>query len=216
MRKPRINVRMEHVKRKGDRRAKDRRKPPCGCGGFWQEGAFVHAETCVRESFSKSPVFDGNPALVDNEKLAKAMGVDSPVYNQGRCEGHADVHAELRKILDPFDRNHWNAEGVINEVRRLKVVERESLFQNQINEVEVDLDADSYIKALVKENMKLISENCVLSARLMQYDQRRFKEPTIKMWLDPDEHIQAENVRLRDINAELHEAMDTLLKKEKA
>lgn len=21
-------------------------RPPCTCGGFWQEGAFVHAETC--------------------------------------------------------------------------------------------------------------------------------------------------------------------------
>lgn len=202
MSRPKINARLEHVRRKPERRGKDRRKPPCPCGGFWQMGAFVHAETCERpERFSKSPVFDGNPALVDG-----------PIYNQGRAEGRADVYALLRKILDPTDVQHWNADGVLNEVRRLKVVERESKFQNAIDNVHVELEADSYIKELVKANLDLLDKNYALEVRLMQYDQRRETEKTVKMWLNPDPHLQAENERLRVINAKLH---DALLKKEK-
>jgi len=46
-------------------------------------------------------------------------GTDGPVYNAGRSEGHADVCAELRKIIDPKDKNHWNKDGLLKEVARL-------------------------------------------------------------------------------------------------
>jgi hypothetical protein len=46
-------------------------------------------------------------------------GTDGPVYNAGRSEGHADVCAELRKIIDPKGKNHWNKDGLLKEVARL-------------------------------------------------------------------------------------------------
>jgi hypothetical protein len=46
--------------------------------------------------------------------------VDGPVFNQGRVEGNSDVCAELRAILDPQDLCHWNKDGLLKEVRRLK------------------------------------------------------------------------------------------------
>jgi len=45
---------------------------------------------------------------------------DGPLYNAGRCEGRADVCAGLRKILDPTDAHHWNKDGLLGEVDRLK------------------------------------------------------------------------------------------------
>lgn len=47
------------------------------------------------------------------------IDTDSETYNAGRSEGHADVAAELRKILDPDDKNHWNLDGVLKEVEKL-------------------------------------------------------------------------------------------------
>lgn len=46
--------------------------------------------------------------------------VDGPVYNAGRSEGHADVAARLRAILDPEDTEHWNLDGLLAEVARLR------------------------------------------------------------------------------------------------
>lgn len=42
--------------------------------------------------------------------------VDGPVYNAGRAEGHADIAARLRAILDPEDESHWNIDGVLAAV----------------------------------------------------------------------------------------------------
>lgn len=47
------------------------------------------------------------------------IDTDGEAYNAGRSEGHADVAAELRKILDPDDKNHWNLDGVLKEVEKL-------------------------------------------------------------------------------------------------
>lgn len=47
---------------------------------------------------------------------------DSPSYNAGRSEGHADMCAELRAILDPEDVHHWNKDGVLKEVQRLRAI----------------------------------------------------------------------------------------------
>lgn len=42
--------------------------------------------------------------------------VDGPAYEAGRLEGHADIAARLRAILDPEDENHWNIDGVLEAV----------------------------------------------------------------------------------------------------
>lgn len=42
-------------------------------------------------------------------------GTDGPIYSEGR----ADVCAELRAIIDPQDKNHWNKDGLLKEVARL-------------------------------------------------------------------------------------------------
>jgi len=42
--------------------------------------------------------------------------VDGPIYEAGRLEGHADIAARLRAILDPEDENHWNIDGVLKAV----------------------------------------------------------------------------------------------------
>jgi len=46
--------------------------------------------------------------------------VDGPIYNAGRFEGRADMCAKLRTILDTEDKNHWNQDGLLKEVCRLK------------------------------------------------------------------------------------------------
>jgi hypothetical protein len=51
--------------------------------------------------------------------LAEAK-VDGPTYNAGRLEGWADISAQLRKILDPEDTHHWNLDGLLAEVARLR------------------------------------------------------------------------------------------------
>lgn len=44
---------------------------------------------------------------------------DGPVFNQGRHEEWADVCAKLRAIIDADDAQHWNMDGLLNEVQRL-------------------------------------------------------------------------------------------------
>lgn len=45
--------------------------------------------------------------------------VDSDTYNAGRAEGRADIVALLRRIVDPEDVFHWNADGVLRAVATL-------------------------------------------------------------------------------------------------
>lgn len=55
-------------------------------------------------------------------QLRKAQSVsstDGPVYNRGRVEGQSDVVGRIRKILDPTNLNHWDADGVMKEIERL-------------------------------------------------------------------------------------------------
>lgn len=58
-------------------------------------------------------------ALETLNRLVSESKVDGRAYKHGRCEGRADVVAELRAILDPDDAHHWNQDGVLGEVRRL-------------------------------------------------------------------------------------------------
>lgn len=44
---------------------------------------------------------------------------DGEAYNAGRSEGHADVAAELRRIIDPEDKKRLNLTGVLKEVENL-------------------------------------------------------------------------------------------------
>lgn len=48
--------------------------------------------------------------------VRQEAAVDGPTYNAGRLEGHADIAARLRAILDPEDENHWNIDGVLEAV----------------------------------------------------------------------------------------------------
>lgn len=49
--------------------------------------------------------------------LKKLSEVDGEVFEMGRCEGHSDISASLRNILDPEDKNKWNIDGLLNEVK---------------------------------------------------------------------------------------------------
>jgi hypothetical protein len=57
------------------------------------------------------------------EKIGKVPGAlrwaDSPPYNAGRLEGHADVAAKLRAIVDPEDAEHLSLDGALRKVREL-------------------------------------------------------------------------------------------------
>jgi hypothetical protein len=53
-------------------------------------------------------------------EMEAKCSVDGPIYNSGRLEGWADVAAQLRKILDPKDTHHWNLDGLLAEVARLR------------------------------------------------------------------------------------------------
>ena len=46
-------------------------------------------------------------------------GTDGPAFNRGRSEGRSDVAAMLRKIVDPEDKNKWNLDGALAEVRKI-------------------------------------------------------------------------------------------------
>lgn len=53
-------------------------------------------------------------------ELEKQTAVDGPIYNAGRREGHADMCAALRAILDPQDKEHWDENGILKEISKLK------------------------------------------------------------------------------------------------
>jgi hypothetical protein len=46
-------------------------------------------------------------------------GTDGPAYNAGRSEGHSDIAAALRHILDPDDVDELNLDGALARVRDL-------------------------------------------------------------------------------------------------
>jgi chromosome segregation ATPase len=52
-------------------------------------------------------------------QVLESAQVDGSIYNAGRCEGRADVAAQLRTLLDHGDANHWNLDGLLGEVSRL-------------------------------------------------------------------------------------------------
>lgn len=47
------------------------------------------------------------------------ISTDSETYNAGRSEGNADVAVEIRKIVDPEDKNHLNLTGSLKEIECL-------------------------------------------------------------------------------------------------
>lgn len=65
-------------------------------------------------------------ALETLNRLVAESRVDGRAYTSGRSEGRADVAASLRSVLDPEDSNHWNLDGVLKEVQRLKDADRAS------------------------------------------------------------------------------------------
>lgn len=70
--------------------------------------------------------------------------VDGPVYNAGRLEGHADIAARLRAILDPEDRNKWNLDGLLKEAdRNARMVEA---MRKELNDL-CDWGDESFLHA---------------------------------------------------------------------
>jgi hypothetical protein len=56
---------------------------------------------------------------VKQDQLSSQEATDGEVYNRGRSEGHADIAAKLRAIIDPEDQRHLNLTGLLKEVERL-------------------------------------------------------------------------------------------------
>ena len=54
------------------------------------------------------------------------ISTDSETYNAGRSEGNADVAAELRRIIDPEDKNHLNLTGSLKEIERLVIYKEQA------------------------------------------------------------------------------------------
>ncbi len=65
---------------------------------------------------------------------------DNAIFQAGKAEGHADIAVELRKIVDRDDKNHWNIDGTLKEVKRLV-----SLKEN--------------LSKLIKEQKLLVKDN---------------------------------------------------------
>lgn len=166
MSKPKINARLEHVRRKPDRR-------------------------------KKPVVFDDKECSITNDEL-RAAGVGFQGSDRDWLEALGADRVDFATGLTQEERLRFATE-LIGIGREFDAA--------CIDVVRIDIDTDSYIKSLVKDNMHLIRQKAALEERLMHYDQRRLEENTVGRWLDPDPHIQAENERLRDINAKLHDAL---------
>ena len=67
------------------------------------------------------------PAFTSAAHCPCWIAAQLPRIIEGRSEGHADVCAELRAIIDPQDKNHWNKDGLLHEVIRLLTAYKASL-----------------------------------------------------------------------------------------
>jgi hypothetical protein len=56
---------------------------------------------------------------VKQNQLLSPAAIDGEVYNRGRSEGHADIAAKLRAIIDPKDQRHLNLDGILKEIEWL-------------------------------------------------------------------------------------------------
>lgn len=78
--------------------------------------------------------------------VRQEAAVDGPTYNAGRLEGHSDIAARLRAILDPEDENHWNIDGVLEAVEdNAKMLEA---MRKELNAL-CDWGDDSFMHAYV-------------------------------------------------------------------
>lgn len=70
----------------------------------------------------------------ERDELSVQASVDGPMYRAGRLEGHADMCAELRMLLDPRDTHHWNRDGLLGAVVSLR--DRMAQVQELVDEGE--------------------------------------------------------------------------------
>lgn len=80
---------------------------------------------CAKHAAIRSifcPACERDEACAEIARLRQAAATDGPVFERGRNEGWSDVAARLRGVLDPYDVNHWNLDGLIAEVGRLRSV----------------------------------------------------------------------------------------------
>ncbi len=92
-------------------------------------------------------------AQAEVQNLKEKSKIDGEIYNLGRSEGQCDTATQIRKIVDPEDKNQWNLNGVIKEVQRLT----EQPYQN-IKTQELNLWSDpgwDEVKATTKKINKM-------------------------------------------------------------
>jgi len=56
---------------------------------------------------------------VKQDQISSQEATDGEVYNRGRSEGHADIAAKLRAMIDPEDQRHLNLDGILKEIEWL-------------------------------------------------------------------------------------------------
>lgn len=106
-------------------------KHPCFCFLWPDEEPHCEAESgndvCrqVQEALKypnegyPMPLLDRFVADREIKELTEQAKTDGPVYNAGRAEGHADIAAKLRAIIDPTDEMHLNIDGLLDIVAKL-------------------------------------------------------------------------------------------------
>lgn len=75
----------------------------------------IHTEVRAGETHDQAVA----RVLKERDELREQVRVDGPAFNQGRAEGKSDVAAELRRILDPEDKEHLNLDGLLKLIGQL-------------------------------------------------------------------------------------------------
>lgn len=64
---------------------------------------------------------------------------DSLTYNAGRLEGHADICAKLRRIIDPLDEERLNLDGILDKIELLYLNSKSNNLDNNLSGEEICL-----------------------------------------------------------------------------
>lgn len=79
---------------------------------FWRKSADDHALSIQRLCTERD-------AALAAARVTTYVRTDTDSYMAGRSEGHADVAAEIRKIVDPEDSQHLNLTGLLKIISSL-------------------------------------------------------------------------------------------------
>jgi|688.fasta_scaffold420411_4 hypothetical protein len=93
------------------------------------------------------------------------IDTDGEAYNRGRAEGNADVAVELRKLVDPLDKEHLNLTGTLkkvelllaeNERLRKQISDEHNRAMTYMNDL---MGANNEIECLRAERDKALADN---------------------------------------------------------